>query len=87
MSKSTCNALRGGISRGRHLMGVADPKRAGWPPLLLAAFVSCAAPAWAQTPAPLPDGSGKETVQKACGSCHTLTTITNAGHDRDPATD
>src|SRR5579862_2508883 len=49
----------------------------------LAAVVACGAiPGWAQTAAPLPDGAGKDTVQKACGSCHALTTITNAGHDR-----
>jgi virginiamycin B lyase len=52
--------------------------------LLLVAALACGAiPGWSQTTPQLPDGAGKETVQKACGSCHALTTITNAGHDRE----
>ena len=31
---------------------------------------------WSQAPPQLPDGAGKDTVQKACGSCHALTTVT-----------
>ena len=30
-----------------------------------------------------PTGNGKANVQKACGSCHALTTVTNAGHNRE----
>jgi virginiamycin B lyase len=48
----------------------------------VAVFVYCAVPGWAQDPPQLPDGNGKETVQKACASCHALTTVTNAGHSR-----
>jgi hypothetical protein len=52
------------------------------PFLVVAVFVCCAIPGWAQDPPQLPDGIGKETVQKACASCHALTTVTNAGHSR-----
>jgi virginiamycin B lyase len=34
-----------------------------------------------QTP-PLPEGAGKATVQTACAGCHSLTQVTNAGHNR-----
>jgi virginiamycin B lyase len=47
-----------------------------------AALLGCAPLSSAQTSAQLPDGNGKETVQKACGSCHALSTVTNAGHNR-----
>lgn len=55
-------------------------------PLLLfaAATILCSAlPARAQTAAQLPDGNGKEIVQNACASCHALSTVTNAGHNRE----
>jgi virginiamycin B lyase len=52
------------------------------PLLVVAAFVCIALPGWSQNPPQLPEGNGKETVQKACGSCHSLTTVTNAGHNR-----
>ena len=47
----------------------------------------CLAPrAWSQaqsqTPAQLPDGNGKEVVQVACGVCHSLNQVTDAGHSR-----
>ena len=29
----------------------------------------------------LPDGDGKATVQTACGVCHSMNQVTNAGHD------
>ena len=48
----------------------------------LVGFSCCTFPGWAQTQPQLPDGDGKETIQKACGSCHALTTVTNAGHNR-----
>ncbi|HEY1877076.1 MAG TPA: hypothetical protein VGG66_06375, partial [Rhizomicrobium sp.] len=48
--------------------------------LLSAALIFAAAPVFAQ--AMLPDGPGKETVAGACGSCHALTNVTNAGHSR-----
>ncbi len=47
------------------------------------AFVCFFLPGLAQNPPQLPDGNGKETVQKACASCHALTTVTNAGHNRE----
>jgi virginiamycin B lyase len=50
--------------------------------LVVAALAWCAQPGWGQTSPQLPDGNGKETVQKACGSCHAMTTVTNAGHTR-----
>jgi virginiamycin B lyase len=50
--------------------------------LVMAAFLCCAARSRAQTPPQLPDGNGKETIQKACASCHALSTVTNAGHNR-----
>jgi virginiamycin B lyase len=31
----------------------------------------------------LPEGSSKELVQNACGTCHALTTVTNSGHTRE----
>jgi len=52
------------------------------PYIAVAALLCCALPNWAHTPPQLPDGNGKETVQKACASCHALTTVTNAGHNR-----
>ena len=50
--------------------------------LVVAALLWCAQSGWSQTSPQLPDGNGKETVQKACGSCHALTTVTNAGHNK-----
>jgi virginiamycin B lyase len=38
-------------------------------------------PAWSQ--GQLPEGGAKETVRSACGSCHSLSTVTNAGHSRE----
>ncbi len=35
-----------------------------------------------QQPAQLPEGEGKATVQAACGACHSLAQVTNAGYDR-----
>jgi virginiamycin B lyase len=51
--------------------------------LVLAALLCCARLGWSQTQPPLPEGAGKETVQKACASCHALSTVTNAGHNRE----
>src|SRR5947207_168604 len=31
----------------------------------------------------LPDGDGKPTVQTACGVCHSMNQVTNAGHDKE----
>ena len=36
-----------------------------------------------QAARPLPEGSGKEVIQGACESCHSLTLVTNAGHTRE----
>jgi virginiamycin B lyase len=83
MHDSNCNQVR----RGRNPFGA--PYRwnwavaAGWRSFLaLAAFTLCVVAGWAQTQPQLPDGNGKETIQKACGSRHALTTVTNAGHNR-----
>jgi virginiamycin B lyase len=51
--------------------------------LVLAALLCSAQLGWSQTQPPLPEGAGKETVQKACASCHALSTVTNAGHNRE----
>ncbi len=51
--------------------------------LFAAAFFGCVLPGWTQTAPQLPDGNGKAIVLKACGSCHALTTVTNAGHNRE----
>ncbi len=57
--------------------------------LLLAVVVYAAVPTHGQNsgppgrPAvPLPEGEGKATVQAACGICHSLRQVTNAGYDR-----
>jgi virginiamycin B lyase len=50
---------------------------------VLAALLCSAQLGWSQTQPPLPEGAGKETVQKACASCHALSTVTNAGHNRE----
>lgn len=50
---------------------------------VLAAVPGSVVSAQAQTAPQLPDGAGKETVQKACGSCHGLSTVTNAGHNQE----
>lgn len=58
-------------------------------PLMLAAFLFAVQPAPSQEQGQnqrtvqLPDGSGKAIVQGACGACHSLGTVTNAGHDRE----
>ena len=31
----------------------------------------------------LPDGNGKEIVQRACTACHALNQVTNSGHNAD----
>ena len=55
--------------------------------LLLAVFVCTALSGRAQNrqnqPVNLPDGDGKATVQAACGVCHSMNTVTGAGHARD----
>ena len=51
--------------------------------LLAATLLGSALAGRAQVPPQLPDGNGKEAVQKACGSCHALSTVTNAGHNRE----
>jgi virginiamycin B lyase len=83
MRESNCNQVEGSRkpsipTNHRHGAGVARRL----PFFIVAAPVCCALFGWGQTPAPLPDGTGKETIQKACGSCHALTTVTNAGHNR-----
>jgi virginiamycin B lyase len=61
---------RAGAAAGRGLL------------LVVAVFGYLARPTEAQAPPQLPDGDGKEIVQKACVSCHALSTVTNAGHNR-----
>jgi virginiamycin B lyase len=58
--------------------------------LLLIVAVYAAFPARGQQSGPrnqqqaqLPEGEGKATVQAACGICHSLAQVTNAGHDRE----
>jgi cytochrome c5 len=48
------------------------------PLLLLAAAV-----AFAATPATLPEGPGKKTLESACTSCHALDIVTNKKWDRE----
>ena len=48
------------------------------PLLLLAAAV-----AFAATPATLPEGPGKKTLESACSSCHALDIVTNKKWDRE----
>jgi hypothetical protein len=83
MRRLSCEA----VSRGQKLHSTPYPKLHSaawlWASLLVAALACWAVAGWAQTAPPLPDGNGKEVVQKACGSCHALTTVTNAGHNRD----
>jgi len=40
-----------------------------------------ACPTWSQNQ--LPEGNGKQIVQTACAACHSLNTVTNAGHSRE----
>jgi virginiamycin B lyase len=48
---------------------------------LIGAVCLCfALPAWSQSQ--LPDGNGKDTVRDNCIGCHSLATVTNAGHSR-----
>ncbi len=50
-------------------------------PFLVAAFLFSALPTRSQTQ--LPEGPGKETVQTTCAVCHSLNTVTTAGHTRE----
>lgn len=84
MHDPNCNQVR----RGRNPFRTSYPRKwavaAGWRPFIaLAAFTLCTVASWPQNQPQLPDGNGKETIQKACGSCHALTTVTNAGHTHD----
>jgi len=47
-----------------------------------ATTLGCALSGWSQAAPQLPDDNGKETVQKACASCHSLATVINAGHNQ-----
>ena len=57
-----------------------------WLALLLAVSVCMVLPSRGQNrqnqAAPLPEGDGQATVQAACGVCHSMNQVTNAGHDR-----
>jgi len=46
--------------------------------LCLSALLLTSVPVWCQT---LPDGNGKQTVQKVCSTCHGLDIVVNAGHN------
>ena len=50
--------------------------------VVLTAVAGFAVPGWGQgEKAPtLPDGNGKEIVQRACVACHSLNQVTNSGH-------
>jgi virginiamycin B lyase len=50
-------------------------------PFVMVAFLSSALPCWSQSS--LPEGNAKETVQSACPVCHSMNTVTNAGHSRE----
>jgi hypothetical protein len=82
MRSLSCEAVRGSQKPHSTHNPSSLSAAAVLPSLLMGAFVCWAVAGWAQTPPQLPDGNGKETIQKACGSCHALTTVTNAGHDR-----
>jgi hypothetical protein len=57
---------------------------AGRPLILVVAASLCSTPpGLSQTQPPWPEGTGKETVQKACVSCHALGTVNNARHNRE----
>jgi virginiamycin B lyase len=45
---------------------------------IAAALLCLAIPAWSQNV--LPEGAGKQTVSTACITCHSLSTVTSAGH-------
>jgi cytochrome c5 len=49
--------------------------------LLLACFSSCLT--FAQAPAPLPDGPGRETVQRLCSTCHPAQIVLGRGMTRE----
>jgi virginiamycin B lyase len=74
---------------GQNMRPVAETRRQRNPAaavgltLVVAAVLCCPPPGWSQAQPPLPEGTGKETVQKACTSCHALSTVTNAGHNRE----
>ncbi len=51
----------------------------GW--LAGAATVQALA-AWGQTPPALPDGTGRETVERACGQCHSLEIVLRTHRSR-----
>jgi virginiamycin B lyase len=51
--------------------------------LVAVALLCCTQGGLSQTQPVLPGGTGKETVEKACASCHALSTVTNAGHNRE----
>ena len=50
--------------------------------LLLSAAISSLFLLAAQSQNQLPDGNGKELIEKNCASCHGLERVTRAGHDR-----
>ena len=50
-------------------------------PMLVAAALCCALPAWSQSA--LPDGDGKHTVQTACLQCHELNQVTRGGYTQE----
>ena len=45
---------------------------------IAAALLCLTISAWSQNA--LPEGAGKQTVSTACITCHSLSTVTNAGH-------
>ncbi len=49
---------------------------------ILGTSLMWAAPARGQSQVQLPEGQGKEIVKNACGVCHSLANVTNAGHSR-----
>jgi virginiamycin B lyase len=53
------------------------------PALAAAALLFTVHPAGSQSPAPLPDGPGKEAAQAYCNSCHTLLSRVGSGYTAD----
>ena len=51
--------------------------------LLPVTLLCFALPVLSQSQPQLPDGPAQETVRNACAACHSLNTITNAGHSRE----
>jgi virginiamycin B lyase len=52
-------------------------------PFLAAFAVVCAGTCAAQAASDLPDGKGRDAVQRLCSGCHALSTVTSQRHTAD----